>query len=125
MLQELTAEQELFSNVVQTLVEAPFSIHAQCQTIDIAQSNIHLPTAKFDLMVNSLPTLMSASTATPASTSAPASTSVLASILPPASTSSTCKALSGIVLILDGQSEESNKTDKTLNLHALIMFSVF
>ncbi len=117
MFQELTAEQELFSNIVQTLVEAPFSMHAQCQTRDTAQSNVHLPTARFDVMVNSLPT---ASTAVPASSSVSASTS----------TSSTCKAISGIVLIVNERSEEnaevsvSNKTNETLDLHALSMFSV-
>ena len=46
-LVELTNEQELFANILQTIVEAPYCIHAQCQTMESS-----LPTAKFDLLVN-------------------------------------------------------------------------
>lgn len=114
MFQELTAEQELFCNIVKTLSKAPFAVHAQCQTTQESNdSNIHLPTARFDIMVNSLPT---------------DSTAEAASTLVAASTSETCKVKSGVVVLVNGRSKEnaemlvSNKTNKTFNLRALSMF---
>lgn len=46
-MQELVLEQELFSNILQTVLTPPFLIHSQCQTE--CQT---LPTAKFDLLVS-------------------------------------------------------------------------
>lgn len=45
-MQELVFEQELFSNILQTVLTPPYVIHSQCQTE--CQT---LPTAKFDLLV--------------------------------------------------------------------------
>ena len=45
-MQELVFEQELFSNILQTVLTPPYLIHSQCQTE--CQT---LPTAKFDLLV--------------------------------------------------------------------------
>lgn len=87
---ELTGEQELFCNILQTVVSPPFSIHAQCQTVESS-----LPTAKFYLLVNHpIPD-------------------------PSLSPASSCE----VAMVLNGRSREdvvmSNKTDTTLNLHAL------
>jgi len=84
----------MFCNILQTVVSPPFSIHAQCQTTEPS-----LPTAKFDLLVNH---------PIPDPCSSPASS---------------CE----VVMVLNGHSREdadvvmSNKTDMTLNLHALSM----
>ena len=84
----------MFANILQTIVEAPYCIHAQCQTIESS-----LPTAKFDLLVNH---------PVPDAGSSPATT---------------CE----VVMIVNGHSKEdadlvmSNKTDMSLNLHALSM----
>ena len=45
-MQELVLEQQLFSNILQTVLTPPYVIHSQCQTE--CQT---LPTAKFDLLV--------------------------------------------------------------------------
>lgn len=45
-MQELVFEQEVFSNILQTVLTPPYVIHSQCQT-----ECQMLPTAKFDLLV--------------------------------------------------------------------------
>lgn len=45
--QELICEQELFTNILQVLSQAPYVIHSQCETRDKT-----LPCAKFDLLLN-------------------------------------------------------------------------
>lgn len=133
MLQELNAEQVLFYDIVQSLFEAPFAIHAQCQTKDTCvgavQPSCHLPTAR---LVNKIPALTSVEVDT--DVMAEASTSTLASASASTSadaeaTAGTCRTESGIAIIVNGHSEEeaevmlSSKTDKTFNLKALSMFN--
>ena len=57
--QELFNEQELFCALLRALAPAPWIIHQQCETTDETtdessetDTDVHLPRAKFDLMMN-------------------------------------------------------------------------
>lgn len=98
--QEITAEQELFDKILQSVVQSPYVVHGQCLTNQSkdTSSAVRLPTVKFDLVVYQV-------------------------LSPP--TSATVSPSGGIVVIMNGGVTEdpqlllSSKTDSAIKIRAL------